>query len=109
MNLDWHPANVRNVVETVDQTIAGILNAYPNYVLGNHDDRRLASRLGLAKARAVMLLLLTLRGTPTLYYGDELSRVIHRRSTVSEFFSFISLLPHGFSVEIPMIAKRNET
>jgi alpha-glucosidase len=41
-------------------------------VLGNHDQPRIASRVGLAQARVAALLLLTLRGTPTLYYGDEL-------------------------------------
>src|SRR5262249_33167466 len=38
----------------------------------NHDEPRLASRVGPDQARAAILLLLTLRGTPTLYYGDEL-------------------------------------
>jgi alpha-glucosidase len=46
--------------------------AWPNWVLGNHDESRIASRIGPAAARSAMLLLLTLRGTPTLYYGDEL-------------------------------------
>ena len=46
--------------------------AWPTYVLGNHDEPRLASRVGPSRARAAALLLLTLRGTPTLYYGDEL-------------------------------------
>ncbi|HWT22024.1 MAG TPA: alpha-amylase family glycosyl hydrolase [Solirubrobacteraceae bacterium] len=46
--------------------------AWPNWVLGNHDRPRLASRLGPAQARVAAVLLLTLRGTPTLYYGDEL-------------------------------------
>ena len=46
--------------------------AWPNYVLGNHDQKRLASRIGPAQARVAAVLLLTLRGTPTLYYGDEL-------------------------------------
>ena len=46
--------------------------AWPNWVLGNHDRTRLASRVGLAQARVAAMLLLTLRGTPTLYYGDEL-------------------------------------
>ena len=46
--------------------------AWPNWVLGNHDRPRLASRLGAAQARAAAVLLLTLRGTPTLYYGDEI-------------------------------------
>jgi alpha-glucosidase len=45
---------------------------WPNWVLGNHDQHRLASRLGPAQARIAAMLLLTLRGTPTLYYGDEL-------------------------------------
>ena len=45
---------------------------WPNYVLGNHDNPRLATRLGLEGARAAAVLLLTLRGTPTIYYGDEL-------------------------------------
>lgn len=46
--------------------------AWPNWVLGNHDRTRLASRIGKAQARVAAMLLLTLRGTPTLYYGDEL-------------------------------------
>jgi alpha-glucosidase len=45
---------------------------WPNYVLGNHDQPRLASRVGAKQARVAAMLLLTLRGTPTLYYGDEL-------------------------------------
>ena len=46
--------------------------AWPNYVLGNHDEPRLSKRLGAGSVRLAGLLLLTLRGTPTLYYGDEL-------------------------------------
>ena len=45
---------------------------WPNWVLGNHDRSRLASRVGREQARVAAMLLLTLRGTPTLYYGDEL-------------------------------------
>jgi alpha-glucosidase len=41
-------------------------------VLGNHDRPRVASRVGPAQARVAAMLLLTLRGTPTLYYGDEI-------------------------------------
>ncbi len=66
------------------KTIAGIINTYeralppggwPNWVLGNHDRPRIASRVGPAQARVAALLLLTLRGTPTLYMGDELGMV----------------------------------
>ena len=46
--------------------------AWPNFALGNHDRPRIASRAGPAQARVAAVLLLTLRGTPTLYYGDEL-------------------------------------
>lgn len=45
---------------------------WPNWVLGNHDNPRIASRVGLAQARVAAMLLLTLRGTPTMYYGDEI-------------------------------------
>jgi alpha-glucosidase len=41
-------------------------------VLGNHDRSRIATRVGHAQARVAAVLLCTLRGTPTLYYGDEL-------------------------------------
>jgi len=46
--------------------------AWPNWVLGNHDQKRLASRIGPGQARVAAVMLLTLRGTPTMYYGDEL-------------------------------------
>src|SRR5688572_23937633 len=45
---------------------------WPNWVLGSHDAPRVASRIGEAQARVAMMLMLTLRGTPTLYQGDEL-------------------------------------
>jgi alpha-glucosidase len=41
-------------------------------VFSNHDQRRVATRVGPAQARVAAVLLLTLRGTPTLYYGDEM-------------------------------------
>ncbi|HZO84035.1 MAG TPA: alpha-amylase family glycosyl hydrolase, partial [Verrucomicrobiae bacterium] len=47
-------------------------DAWPNWVLGNHDQHRLATRIGPSQARVANMLLLTLRGTPTCYYGDEL-------------------------------------
>jgi alpha-glucosidase len=45
---------------------------WPNWVLGNHDRPRIAAKRGEAQARVAAMLLLTLRGTPTLYQGDEL-------------------------------------
>ncbi|WP_370639767.1 alpha-amylase family glycosyl hydrolase [Asticcacaulis sp. AND118] len=46
--------------------------AWPNWVMGSHDAPRIAGRIGEAQARVAAMLLLTLRGTPTLYQGDEL-------------------------------------
>jgi alpha-glucosidase len=45
---------------------------WPNWVLGNHDRPRVASRVGTAQARVAAMMLLTFRGTPTMYYGDEI-------------------------------------
>jgi len=47
-------------------------HAWPNHTWGNHDVPRVATRFGVEKARLAALILLTLRGTPFLYYGDEL-------------------------------------
>jgi alpha-glucosidase len=46
--------------------------AWPNWVMGNHDRPRLASRVDSENMALAAMLLLTLRGTPTLYYGDEI-------------------------------------
>ena len=48
-------------------------DAWPTLVLSNHDGMRHRSRFGSeARARAAAVLLLTLRGTPFLYAGEEL-------------------------------------
>jgi alpha-glucosidase len=47
--------------------------AWPTWVLSNHDNRRHRTRYGSeGRARAAAVLLLTLRGTPFLYAGEEL-------------------------------------
>ena len=50
------------------------IDAWPTWVLSNHDNRRHATRYGgvEARSRAAAVLLLTLRGTPFLYAGEEL-------------------------------------
>lgn len=66
----WDAGAIRASVEALEAALP--LGAWPNYVLGNHDRPRLATRYGPEKARVAAMLLLCLRGTPTLYYGDEL-------------------------------------
>jgi alpha-glucosidase len=53
-------------------------NAWPSFVFSNHDLSRGINRFGRngeQKARLAALLLLTLRGTPFIYYGDEIGMV----------------------------------
>ncbi|XP_072032618.1 alpha-glucosidase-like [Amphiura filiformis] len=45
---------------------------WPNFVMGNHEVHRVASRLGPLYAAAANMLILTLPGTPICYYGDEI-------------------------------------
>ncbi len=70
LNVDWTAAAVRASVDGLEAALPP--GAWPNYVLGNHDERRMATALGPAQARVAAVLLLSLRGTPTLYYGDEI-------------------------------------
>jgi glycosidase len=63
-------AAARRIVDDLEAAIPP--GAWPNYLLGNHDEPRIASRIGPERVPLAMLLLLTLRGTPTVYYGDEL-------------------------------------
>jgi alpha-glucosidase len=72
-NAPWVADAVRASVDGYEAALPN--DAWPNYVLGNHDHPRLATRVGRDQARVGAMLLLTLRGTPTLYYGDELGMV----------------------------------
>lgn len=66
----WGRDNVRALVTEYEKLLPA--HAWPNWVLSNHDQHRFASRAGADQARAGMLFLLTVRGTPTMYYGEEL-------------------------------------
>jgi alpha-glucosidase len=65
----WDAGVIRGLVDHYD-ALCG--EGWPNYVLGNHDQPRFGSRFGPKNARSATLMLLTLRGTPTFYYGDEI-------------------------------------
>jgi alpha-glucosidase len=65
--------NAREIAALVAEYEAAIPEGgWPNWVLGNHDQPRIAARVGKPQARVAAMLLLTLRGTPTMYYGDEI-------------------------------------
>jgi alpha-glucosidase len=67
---EWDAAELYAMINEYEGALP--LGGWPNWVLGNHDKPRIASRVGAAQARVAAMLLLTLRGTPTIYYGDEL-------------------------------------
>ncbi len=68
------PWDARQIAAAVDEYEGALPpDSWPNWVLGNHDQPRVTSRVGLQQARVAALLLLTLRGTPTIYYGDEIA------------------------------------
>ncbi|MBW0002455.1 MAG: DUF3459 domain-containing protein [Hyphomicrobiales bacterium] len=66
----WDAITIAKLVEEYEAALP--TGGWPNWVLGNHDRPRLASRIGPDQARVAAMLLMTLRGTPTLYYGDEI-------------------------------------
>ena len=70
MHLPWEAGTIRSAVMELEKMLPEY--AWPSWVLGNHDEVRLASRYGRAHTRLAAMLQLTLRGTPILYYGDEI-------------------------------------
>jgi alpha-glucosidase len=59
-----------DLVDTYDRAAAE-RSVWPNWCLSNHDTPRPTMR-GDAAARMALVLLLTVRGTPFVYYGDEI-------------------------------------
>jgi alpha-glucosidase len=66
----WNAAAIDRLIREYEAALPP--GGWPNWVLGNHDQPRIAARVGERQARVAAMLLLTLRGTPTLYYGDEI-------------------------------------
>jgi alpha-glucosidase len=76
--MPWLAPAIRDTIERRERAFGP--DRWPAAVLSNHDQSRHATRLAHsggasdtdAVARAAAVLLLTLRGTPFLYYGEEL-------------------------------------
>lgn len=68
--LPWKAKAIRDFIALYESILPPEAN--PNYVMGNHDMPRLASRIGAEQARIAAMMMLTLRGTPFIYYGEEL-------------------------------------
>ncbi len=70
----WRAENWRALIERTERAHRQA-NAWPTWVLSNHDNQRIATRLKAdrTRIRSAAVLLLTLRGTPFLYAGEELA------------------------------------
>jgi alpha-glucosidase len=71
---DLDADEMRGVVAAVETTLPE--DAWPCWTGSNHDIGRLATRWAggdEARTRCALVMLLTLRGTPCLYYGDEIA------------------------------------
>jgi alpha-glucosidase len=70
LSLPWEAQRIATAIDEYEGALPN--DAWPNWVLGNHDQPRITSRVGIQQSRVAAMLLLTLRGTPTIYYGEEL-------------------------------------
>lgn len=75
----WKPSAIQRAIARWDQLFLAE-DTWPCYVLSNHDNPRHAWRYGRGvssseadgRAKVAAALLLTLRGTPFIYYGEEI-------------------------------------
>ncbi|HEY8516480.1 MAG TPA: alpha-glucosidase [Candidatus Binatia bacterium] len=71
----WSAAEMGRAIDTWESALPP--PCWPTWTLGNHDQRRVLSRYAsasnrAARGRVAATLVLTLRGTPFLYYGEEI-------------------------------------
>ncbi len=76
LHLRWNAGAFRRCIDRWENVLPG--GAWPAYTFSNHDVVRAISRYdqsgrGESRARLLALLLLTLRGTPFIYYGEEIA------------------------------------
>jgi alpha-glucosidase len=73
-HLIFQPFEVKAYKKIIDEFQTSIRDEdVPVYVLGNHDQSRIVTRLGGEQpARVAAMMKLTLPGTPFIYYGDEI-------------------------------------
>lgn len=79
----WGAQNFKKIIDEWEQALGS--ENWPNYTLSNHDFRRHITRyhhrkLDKERSKLIALMLLTLRGTPFLYYGEEIGMESERVS-----------------------------
>ncbi|MEX2336647.1 MAG: alpha-amylase family glycosyl hydrolase [Fulvivirga sp.] len=70
ISTEWKAKEIYSTIAEYEGALSD--GDWPNWVMSNHDKPRVKSRIGAGQVRNAAILLLTLRGTPTMYYGDEI-------------------------------------
>ncbi len=76
LHSEFRAAQLREAVEHAERLLPA--HAWPVWTGGNHDNHRFPTRWcnnDPARARAALVMLMGLRGTPFLYYGDEIGMI----------------------------------
>ncbi|XP_043271077.1 alpha-glucosidase-like [Venturia canescens] len=73
VNENSSAADFKNVVDSWMSNMPK--GSTPNWVAGNHDNRRIATRYGPRRAQAITAMTLLLPGIGVTYYGDEIGMV----------------------------------
>jgi alpha-glucosidase len=66
----WNALSLQAAIDAYFNALPS--QAWPVWVIGGHDKPRVTSRIGEAQMRILAMLLMTLRGTPFFYMGDEI-------------------------------------
>jgi alpha-glucosidase len=66
---DWNAVEVGRIIENYEQQRPD--NGWPTWTISTHDFPRVATRVQGEQTRIAAMLLMTLGGTPTHYYGEE--------------------------------------
>jgi alpha-glucosidase len=86
LECNWNARCFSKVIGSWEQALEG--DRWPSYVLNNHDVKRSTSRYSQGeddeRLKVAAALLLTLRGTPFIYYGEEIGmrEVVLKRSQI---------------------------
>jgi oligo-1,6-glucosidase len=93
--VDWELSDLKIILNRWDAALAG--KGWSSIYLGNHDLPRIVSRFGndgeyrVISAKMLATLLLTLRGTPYLYQGDEIGMTNYPFTSIDEFRDVVSI------------------
>jgi alpha-glucosidase len=70
LDTEWNAVTLQATIDAYYNAIPD--GAWPDFVIGGHDKHRVASKLGQAQSRVLAMQLMTIRGTPFLFAGDEI-------------------------------------